>query len=274
MAEPVIDVAALVKEFPNGTRALDGVDLRVGSGETVVLLGANGSGKSTLQKCLTKLVPPTEGSVNVLGTEVSTAPKKEVQQLRTEVGVVFQKINLVRELSVLTNVIHGSLGRVRSSRNWFSTTARSEQRDEAMEALERVGLSHVAGRRAEQLSGGQQQRVAIARTLMQRPRMILADEPVAALDPRAGRQVMDLLWQVAEEERLTLLCTLHQLELAREYGHRVVALREGRVDMDTYMSQIADEQLEGLYTHEDEDHGPALPPHAAAPERVLEGAAR
>ncbi|GAA4920391.1 phosphonate ABC transporter ATP-binding protein [Nesterenkonia rhizosphaerae] len=248
----VIRVSGLVKDFPNGTRALSGVDLDVSAGETVVLLGANGSGKSTLQKCLTKLISPTAGSVEVLGTEVTTAGKREITALRRDVGVVFQKINLVRELSVLTNVIHGSLGRARSPRNWFASTARSEQREQAMEALERVGLSAVAQRRAEQLSGGQQQRVAIARMLMQRPQIVLADEPVAALDPRAGRAVMDLLWEVTEEQGLTLICTLHQLELARAYGHRVVALRNGQVEMDTVMSQVADEQLEGLYTEEAE----------------------
>lgn len=253
MQGPVIDVEGLTKEFPNGTRALSGVDLRVEAGETVVLLGANGSGKSTLQKCLTRLVQPTSGQVRVLGTEVPYASKRDVSMVRREVGVVFQKINLVRELSVLTNVIHGSLGRVRSSRNWFSVTARGEQRAEAMEALDRVGLAHVADRRAEQLSGGQQQRVAIARMLMQRPKIVLADEPVAALDPRAGRAVMDLLWEVTEEQGLTLICTLHQLELARAYGHRVVALRDGKVDMDALMSQVADEQLEGLYTTEEDE---------------------
>lgn len=252
MSTPVIDVRGLVKEFPNGTRALNGVDLQVSAGETVVLLGANGSGKSTLQKCLTKLVRPTSGTVEVLGTEVCTARTREISALRKDVGVVFQKINLVRELSVLTNVIHGSLGRVSSSRNWFACSARSEQREEAMEALERVGLAHVAGRRAEQLSGGQQQRVAIARMLMQQPRVVLADEPVAALDPRAGRAVMDLLWEVTEEQGLTLICTLHQLEIARDYGSRVVALRDGQIDMDTQMSRLADEELEGLYTAEDE----------------------
>nr|WP_081652746.1 ATP-binding cassette domain-containing protein [Nesterenkonia massiliensis] len=149
----VIRVSGLVKDFPNGTRALSGVDLDVSAGETVVLLGANGSGKSTLQKCLTKLISPTAGSVEVLGTEVTTAGKREITALRRDVGVVFQKINLVRELSVLTNVIYGSLGRARSPRNWFASTARSEQREQAMEALERVGLSAEAQRCGEDPPG-------------------------------------------------------------------------------------------------------------------------
>ena len=249
----VIEVSGLEKVFANGTRALSGVDLSVDSGETVVLLGANGSGKSTLQKSLTKLVEPTSGSVRVLDTEITTASERELKRLRRQVGVVFQKINLVRELSVLTNVIHGGLGRAPSPRNWFSMTARAERRDEAMEALDRVGLTSVAGRRAEQLSGGQQQRVAIARMLMQRPKIVLADEPVAALDPRAGRAVMDLLWAITEEQGLTLICTLHQLQLARDYGSRVVALRDGTVEFDTQMTEVPGEELEELYASEDDE---------------------
>ena len=253
---PVIEVTGLEKEFPGGTRALTGVDLTVDAGETVVLLGANGAGKSILQKSLTRLVEPTAGSVRVLDTEVTIASPRELRALRRRVGIVFQRINLVRELSVLTNVVHGSLGRAGTPRNWFGMTARSPQRAEAMEALDRVGLAGVAGRRAEQLSGGQQQRVAIARMLMQRPEIILADEPVAALDPRAGRSVMDLLWRIAEEEGMTLVCTLHQLELARDYGHRVVALREGAVAFDSVMADVPDERLRDLYAHEDEDRVP------------------
>lgn len=245
---PAIEVRDLNKTFPNGTQALRDINLSVDTGEVVVLLGANGSGKSTLHKCLTRLVTPTSGSIQLLDHDVLAASRRDVRALRTEVGVVFQKINLVRELSVISNVIHGSLGRVRSGRNWFGFSARAAQREEAMEALERVGLSHVADRRAEQLSGGQQQRIAIARMLMQRPKVLLADEPVAALDPRAGREVMDLLWDISEERSLTLICTLHQLELARDYGSRVVALRDGVIEMDTQMSKVSDEQLDRLYT--------------------------
>ncbi|QFG70228.1 phosphonate ABC transporter ATP-binding protein [Ornithinimicrobium pratense] len=253
-----MEVSGLTKVFPNGTRALAGVDLTVEAGETVVLLGANGAGKSILQKSLTRLVEPTSGSVRVLGTEVTTASSGELRTLRRRVGIVFQRINLVRELSVLTNVIHGALGRAGTPRNWMAITARSQQRVEAMEALERVGLAGVADRRAEQLSGGHQQRVAIARMLMQRPEIILADEPVAALDPRAGRSVMDLLWQIAADEGMTLVCTLHQLQLARDYGQRVVALRDGTVAFDSVMSQVPDSWLRELYADEDDGDVPAF----------------
>lgn len=248
--EEVIRVRNLNKVYRNGTQALRDIDFSASAGEAVVLLGANGSGKSTLQKCLNGLVAATSGSVTVLGTEVTSANKRQLTQVRQQVGMVHQRINLVRELSVLTNVIHGGLGRAPSPRNWLGATANKAQRDEAMEALNRVGMAHVAGQRAEQLSGGQQQRVAIARMLMQRPKIVLADEPVAALDPRAGRAVMDMLWDITEEHNLTLICTLHQLELAREYGNRIVALRDGVLDIDAHISELADHQLQGLYTND------------------------
>lgn len=251
--QEVIRVRELNKVYRNGTQALHDIDFTAHAGETVVLLGANGSGKSTLQKCLNGLVSATSGSVNVLGTEVTTANKRQLTDVRRQVGMVHQRINLVRELSVLTNVIHGALGRAPSPRNWLGTTAKKAQREEAMEALNRVGMANVAGQRAEQLSGGQQQRVAIARMLMQRPKIVLADEPVAALDPHAGRVVMDMLWEITEENDLTLLCTLHQLELARDYGSRIVALRDGSLDIDAHISELANHQLEGLYTEVDDD---------------------
>ncbi len=246
-----ISIRGLSKVFRNGTRALDDVSLDIASGETVVLLGANGSGKSTLQKCITRLIEPTEGTITVFGREITEMDSRRLAEVRRDIGVVFQSINLVDQLTVLTNVIHGALGRDGSPRNWFAATAKQQLREEAMTALERVGLTAVADRRAEQLSGGQRQRVAIARTLMQRPSIVLADEPVAALDPVAGRGVMDLLWRIAEEEGLTLVCTLHQLALARDYGRRVVALRDGRVDVDADIAELDDARLEGLYIAEE-----------------------
>ena len=246
-----ISIRGLSKVFRNGTRALDDVSLDIASGETVVLLGANGSGKSTLQKCITRLIEPTEGTITVFGREITEMDSRRLAEVRRDIGVVFQSINLVDQLTVLTNVIHGALGRDGSPRNWFAATAKQQLREEAMTALERVGLTAVADRRAEQLSGGQRQRVAIARTLMQRPSIVLADEPVAALDPVAGRGVMDLLWRIAEEEGLTLVCTLHQLALARDYGRRVVALRDGRVDVDADIAELDNARLEGLYIAEE-----------------------
>ncbi|TFD49009.1 phosphonate ABC transporter ATP-binding protein [Cryobacterium frigoriphilum] len=243
----MVSVRGLAHQYPDGTRALRGIDLDVATGEAVVLLGHNASGKSTLLKALTRLIEPTEGAITLDGTNVIAAGPRDLRTVRGRVGTVFQSINLVDQVSVLSNVIHGSLGRQSSPRNWFAWMASSATRDEAMECLERVGLAPFASRRADQLSGGQRQRVAIARVLMQRSRIVLADEPVAALDPRAGREVMDLLWQIVAEHELTLVCSLHQLELAESYGDRVVALQNGRLLLDGRIGDLSRADLAGLY---------------------------
>ncbi|GEP27370.1 MULTISPECIES: phosphonate ABC transporter ATP-binding protein [Cryobacterium] len=248
----MISVRDLSHRYPDGTEALDGINLTVDQGEAIVLLGHNASGKSTLLKALTRLIEPTAGAISLDGTAVTGATARELRDVRRRVGTVFQSINLVDQVSVLSNVGHGSLGRTDNPRNWFAWTSSSTVRDEAMVCLERVGLAPFASRRADQLSGGQRQRVAIARMLMQRPTIVLADEPVAALDPRAGREVMDVLWQVVAEKSLTLVCTLHQLELAEAYGDRVVALQRGRLLLDGHMRDLSRTDLAGLYSEDSE----------------------
>lgn len=248
LAPPMISVHQLSHQYSDGTLALDGVDLSVDRGEAVVLLGSNGSGKSTLLKALTRLLEPTSGNITVDGVDVTTAGTRELRDLRRRVGMVFQSINLVDQVSVLSNVIHGGLGRSSSPRNWFAWTAPQDSRELAMGCLHRVGLEQFASRRADQLSGGQRQRVAIARLLMQEPTVVVADEPVAALDPRAGREVMDLLWSIVAEEKLTLVCSLHQLELAESYGDRVVALKNGRLTLDDRIGALSRGELSALYT--------------------------
>lgn len=235
------------KRFPGGTVALAGVDLTVEPGERVVLLGPNGSGKSTMLRCIVGLEPVSSGSIRIGEVEVTTARGRLLRQTRGQVGFVFQRFNLVGSLSVFHNVLHGALGRTRSIASWWPITAPQQERDEAMACLGRVGLDHLATRRADTLSGGQQQRLAMARTLMQRPRLILADEPVANLDPRAGREVMELLWSIGREQGLTIICALHQLDLARQYGDRLVGLHQGRVVLDTPGGLVDRLQLERLY---------------------------
>ena len=243
----MIRTSQLTKTFPDGTVALHGIDLHVARGEAVVLLGSNGSGKSTLLRCLTRLLEPTSGTVQIGGVDAGQADGRELRAVRRRTGIVFQDINLVEQVSVLTNVLHGQLGRHAHPRQWFGLSASRDSRDRAMHCLDRVRLSDFAGRRADQLSGGQRQRVALARVLMQQPDVILADEPVAALDPRAGREVMDLLWGIVEEEQLTLVCTLHQLELARTYGQRIVGLRDGRTVLDRSREDFTDADVAALY---------------------------
>jgi phosphonate transport system ATP-binding protein len=243
----VIHTQRLTKTYPDGTVALDGVDLDVPRGEAVVLLGSNGSGKSTLLRCLTRLLEPTSGEIQIGGVDVASASSRELRAVRRRVGFVFQHINLVEHVSVLSNVLHGQLGRQASPRQWFGIAATRESRVRAMDCLARVRMADFAGKRADQLSGGQRQRIALARMLMQQPEVVLADEPVAALDPRAGREVMDLLWGIVDEEGMTLLCTLHQLELARTYGRRIIGLRDGRSVVDRSLHEFGDDDIALLY---------------------------
>lgn len=250
----MITTQGLTKRYPDGTLALREVDLDIAAGEAVVLLGSNGSGKSTLLRCLTRLLEPTSGKVHIGGVEVTTADRPTLRAVRHRVGMVFQHINLVDHISVLSNVVQGHLGHDGRVRQWFAPTATSEVRAEAMACLERVRVADLAGRRADQLSGGQRQRVALARMLMQRPDVVLADEPVASLDPRSGREVMDLLWGIVEQDGLTLVCTLHQLELARAYGRRLVGLRDGRPIIDGDLAALSDRELAALYDINASDH--------------------
>jgi phosphonate transport system ATP-binding protein len=245
MADSVV-VRALVKEFANGHRVLDGVDLSVGAGELVALAGANGSGKSTLLRCLVRLIEPTSGDVMLRGTDVTALSSRALRALRSRVGFVFQRFHLVGRLTAHHNVLVGALGRS-GVRGWWPATASADEREEAMACLERVGLANVAERRASELSGGQQQRVAVARMLMQRPSLVLADEPVASLEPAAGAAVMELLRDVARERDLTVIVALHQLEYVQRYAERVVGLRAGQIALDMRVDDWRPTALEALY---------------------------
>ncbi|WP_439576774.1 phosphonate ABC transporter ATP-binding protein [Elioraea sp.] len=227
-----LDIAAegIVKRFGCVT-VLDGVSLAVRRGETVALIGANGAGKSTLLRTLLRLVEPDAGEPVVLGESVSRLGGRALRRLRRRVGVVFQRHNLVPRLTVLTNVVHGALGRT-DLRAAHQAIAPRALRDEAMACLARVGLPHLARQRADTLSGGQSQRVAIARALMQRPEAMLADEPVASLDPAAGEEVMALFATLTRDAGMTLLFTTHGMAHALAYADRVVGLRAGRVVLD------------------------------------------
>ncbi|WP_026361383.1 phosphonate ABC transporter ATP-binding protein [Amycolatopsis nigrescens] len=211
--------------------ALDDVSFTVPPGEVVVLLGLSGSGKSTLLRHVDGLHHPTAGKVTALGTDVGRARGGRLRDLRRRIGFVFQQFHLVGSLSVLENVCTGALGRLRGPRLGLVSYPKAV-RLEALGHLDRVGLGPQAFQRADTLSGGQQQRVAVARALMQRPEILLADEPVASLDPESSAQVMRLIREIARERDLTVLCSLHQVELALSLADRIVGLRSGRVVLD------------------------------------------
>jgi phosphonate transport system ATP-binding protein len=213
------------------TTILAGVSFSVRRGEVVALIGANGAGKSTLLRCLLRLVEPDEGDAFLLGARTGGLGPRALRRLRARVGFVFQKHNLVPRLSVLTNVLHGALGRAGLTA-MHAATAPAALRQEALGCLDRVGLAALARQRADTLSGGQSQRVAIARALMQRPSVLLADEPVASLDPAAGEEVMALFSALAREDGLTLLFTTHSMAHAALHADRVIGLRAGRIALE------------------------------------------
>ncbi|ALO68093.1 phosphonate ABC transporter [Arthrobacter alpinus] len=255
---PAVEIDGLVKQY-GGTRALDGVSLKVEEGEVVVLLGLSGSGKSTLLRHINQLDFPTQGSVNVLGEDVTTIRGKALRSLRSRIGVVFQQFELVGSLSVLENVLTGSLARLQGPRlgTWMYP---KEFRSMALSHLERVGLAGREHQRADTLSGGQQQRVAIARALMQSPEILLADEPVASLDPESSQQVMNLIREIGRERGLTVICSLHQVELAMSWGDRLVGLRAGKVVLDTPTTGIDKDSVMRIYSAVAPEMSEALAP--------------
>lgn len=259
-ADAVIRFDRVTKQFGSEIRALDDVSCGVGPGEMVVLLGLSGSGKSTLLRHVDGLQRPTSGTVSVMGRDVGTATGDELRDLRRRIGFVFQQFHLVGRLSVLENVCSGALGRLRWPRLGLLTYPRDVRR-EALTHLDRVGLPDRAFQRADTLSGGEQQRVAVARALMQRPEILLADEPVASLDPESATQVMRLIREISTERRLTVLCSLHQVSLALNWGDRVIGLRAGRVVLDTPVAGLGHDDAMSLYSRVD-----------AAP-RIVAGAA-
>lgn len=236
----VVEVDGLTKTFDNGrVTALDQVTFSVPEGQLLVVIGLSGSGKSTLLRHLNGLHEPTSGSVRVLGTDVAAARRPQLRALRRDVGFVFQQFNIVGRITCIENVLSGALGRLRGPRLGAMMYPRS-MRQEALDQLERVGLADRAWQRTDTLSGGQQQRVAIARTLMQQPRIVLADEPVASLDPEISGQVMDVLFQCCIEDNITVLCSLHQVDLALGWANRLIGLRDGAVVLDSKVDDALD----------------------------------
>ncbi|MCB9029413.1 MAG: phosphonate ABC transporter ATP-binding protein [Deltaproteobacteria bacterium] len=245
-AELEIEIREIRKSYGE-TPILKGLNLEIPKGQAVALIGSNGSGKSTLLRCTTRLIEPDSGEVILHGQNITKLTGARLREARSKIGFVFQHHNLVPRLSVLSNVLHGALGRKPSARLWFQSLATNLDREEAMYCLERVGLAQFAARRVTQLSGGQSQRVAIARALMQRPTIIMADEPVASLDPQAGEEVMNLFFQLSRSENLTLLFCTHHLEHAVDYADRVVGLSKGTIQLDQESSSISVAELRGIY---------------------------
>jgi phosphonate transport system ATP-binding protein len=246
MNEPLIAVSGLAMRYPTGRMALTDTSLSLVPGELVVILGANGCGKSTLLRCIAGMLTPTAGSIEVAGRRISGLAARDLAQARMALGMVFQNAHLVRRRSVVANVITGTLGRHPGLAVTLGRLPESE-RPFAMICLNQVGLGAFAEQRAGTLSGGQAQRVSVARALAQRPLALLADEPVASLDPDAAQELMGLLRRLAHEDGLGILCVLHQPELARRFADRILGMKDGRIRFDTRPAEVQETEVAGLY---------------------------
>ena len=228
-AETVISIRNLSHTYKRGNLTVfEDVDLDIGKGENIVLLGPSGGGKSTLLRCINRLVKATSGTINVFGTEMVAAPFREVRKARRDIGMVFQSFNLIERISVLDNVLIARLGYLSTARSIFGLYQK-EDIAESLHALDRVNLTDFSQQLAMNLSGGQRQRVAIARALAQRPRLLLADEPVSNLDPLLEREILGLLRDICREDGITSVTSLHDVALAEEFGSRLVGVRNKTV---------------------------------------------
>jgi phosphonate transport system ATP-binding protein len=241
-----ISLRGLSKAFSAAKPVFSNISLDVAPGSLVALIGANGAGKSTLLRCIPRLIEPDGGSIEVLGENV-LGSSRTLRGVRRRLGFVFQKHNLVGRLSALTNVVHGAQARNYGARAWLQSIAPQDVRAEAYRCLERVGLAQTASQRADSLSGGQSQRVAIARALMQRPDIVLADEPAASLDPQAGDEIMELFAGLMRQEAKTVVFTSHNLTHALNFADRVIAIGNGKIMLDAPAHSMKESELRGLY---------------------------
>jgi phosphonate transport system ATP-binding protein len=253
--------------YPNGYEALKSVNLTVNEGEIVAVVGRSGAGKSTLLRCINGLEPLTSGSVELDGQDVGRLSGPELRAMQQRIGFIWQEYNLVERLSVITNVLCGRLGCCDGTKSLFMYFG-SEDRRIAVRSLERVNMLHRARQRADRLSGGEKQRVAIARAVAQQPKLILADEPVASLDPELADQVMADLARVARDEGVPTLINIHAIELARVYCDRIVGIAEGVVVFDGSASDLDEPTLNRIYRF---DKPASTVPEDAVPERELAG---
>ncbi len=244
--EEMLELHGVNKTFPGGVQAMSDVNLSIQPGEFVVIVGESGAGKSTLLRTINGLVRPDSGQVVVRGRDISSLGKRELRELRRGIGLIFQDFNLVERSTVLTNVLAGRLGYLPA---WKTVLGFFPPADVALAqgALERVGLADKMFNRAGDLSGGQKQRVSIARALAQEPHTILADEPVASLDPPTARDIMDWFRRINQQEGITVIVNLHDIGLAAEYGRRLVGMREGRIVYDGPVAEVNGETFARIY---------------------------
>jgi len=269
----MLQIRGLTKRYRTGDLALKRIDLDVADGQVMALIGPSGAGKSTLIRCINRLVEPTDGTVSLNGANIAALGSHELRRARRRMGMIFQDYALVERLTVMENVLSGRLGYVGFWQSFLRKFPQSDI-DQAFQLLARVGLDHMADKRADELSGGQRQRVGICRALIQDPDLLLVDEPTASLDPKTSRQIMRLIKELCGERKLSAIINIHDVMLARLFAERIVGLQLGQIVYDGPPNRLTAEVLTTIYGEEDwtatirkaeDDDDAALRPRADVP---------
>lgn len=250
--ESILQVKGLYKSYNNKSYVLSNINMDLNQGEFVSIIGPSGAGKSTLLRCINRMIDPSEGSVLFDQVEMTTLSKSELRKQRTKIGMVFQHYNLVSRLSVFENVLHGRFGYKSTLQGVFSIFT-EEEKQLALSVLEKLGMREFAYKRCDQLSGGQKQRVGIARALVQQPKLLLCDEPIASLDPNASKVIMDHLKEICESMGITVLVNLHQVDVALKYSDRIIGLNQGRKVFEGTPNMVSKSVIQDIYGSELDD---------------------
>lgn len=248
----ILEFHNISKFYDAGTHALNGVSFTIEEGEFVSVIGPSGAGKSTILRCCNRLIDPTEGQVWFDGRDITNVRKNELRAVRTSTGMIFQHYNLVDRLSVMENVLHGCLG-YKSTLTGMAGIYTEEEKLEAFHILESLDLAQQAYKRCDELSGGQKQRVGIARAIMQHPKLILCDEPIASLDPKSSKVIMDHLKKINREKKITCLVNLHQVDVAMKYSDRILGVSAGRIVYDGPASRLDEATIHAIYQSGSQD---------------------
>lgn len=248
----LLELKNVTKYYSSTALALDDVNLSVSEGEFVSIIGSSGSGKSTLLRCINRMIEINSGEIHFNGTVSSNLPKRNLRKLRTKIGMIFQHYNLVERLTVIENVLHGRLG-YKSTLAGVIGRYTKEEKEQALRILHMLGLGDQVYKRCDQLSGGQKQRVGIARALVQNPKLILCDEPIASLDPSSSKVIMDYLRNIAKDMGITIIVSLHQVDVALKYSDRIIGINKGSILFDGLPEELTNERISNIYNSDSED---------------------
>ena len=246
----LLSIKNVEKKYNNGTNALKNISFDVEKGEFISIIGPSGSGKSTLLRSINKMIDISQGSILFEDKNIENLKKTEIEIVRREIGMIFQSYNLVERLTVIENVLHGRLG-YKSVIAGILGIYSEEEKKEAFNFLEKVNMTKYAYRKCNELSGGQKQRVGIARAIMQKPKLLLCDEPIASLDPKTAENVMDYLKKIVSDLKITCIVNLHQVDIAKKYSDRIIALNKGEKIFDDKTERLTDDMIEFIYKDEE-----------------------